>query len=141
MFILALEERNYRTRSIISRGLYIFSPSLWSRAVNIRNNLCSKQRNSSKQFTVYNLRAVSNQERVIMALVGYIDPFQLFMKFKVHIPCHIKCRHFHRRIWLFLLRRFSRIHIIEWWHRIYDLRFLIKESVVLFDHTRMTFHI
>ena len=41
----------YRTRAIISRGLYIFYPifncGLYCRAVSITDNLCTKQGNSS----------------------------------------------------------------------------------------------
>ena len=51
-------ENYYRTRAIISLGLYIFYPifhcGLYSKAVNITDNLCTKQGNSSKKSVVYN---------------------------------------------------------------------------------------
>ena len=46
-----------RTIAIISRGLYIFYP-IFHCAVNIRDNLCSKQGNSSKKNAVYNQEQV-----------------------------------------------------------------------------------
>ena len=58
----------YRTRAMISRGLYILYPIFtavynqeWLN--NIRDNLSTKQGNSSKKSAVY------NQERGIMARV------------------------------------------------------------------------
>ena len=37
----------YRTRAIISRGLYIFRCGLYCRAVSVTDNLCTKTENSS----------------------------------------------------------------------------------------------
>ena len=57
----------YRTRAIISRGLYIFYPifqcGLYCRAVNITDNLCTKQGKLGLKS------AGHDQERVIMARV------------------------------------------------------------------------
>ena len=51
-FLLWGVKNSYRTRAIISRGLYIYYPifhcCLYSRVVNIRDNSCIKQENSSK---------------------------------------------------------------------------------------------
>ena len=63
-------DTNHRTRAIISRGLYIFYPilcGLKSRAVNITDNLCTKQGNSSIKYAVY------NQEQAIMVRVRCSD--------------------------------------------------------------------
>ena len=69
----------YRTRAIINRGLYIFTPFfiavLYCRVVSITDNVSTKQENSSifgPKIRGLSLPAVSNQERVIMAHVGYI---------------------------------------------------------------------
>ena len=57
----------YHTRANITRGLYIFHPifqfGLWSRAIDITDNLCAKQEMLSLKSAVY------NQERVIIARV------------------------------------------------------------------------
>ena len=66
----------YRTRAIITRGLYIFYPifhcGLYCRAVSVTDNLCTKPGNSAIfgfKIRGLQLRAVSNLERVIMARV------------------------------------------------------------------------
>ena len=61
----------YSTRAIISRGLYTFYPifhcGLHCRAINITDNLCTKQRNSS----ILSLKsAVYNQEQ-FQSRAGY----------------------------------------------------------------------
>ena len=62
----------YHTRAIISRGLYIFysifHSGLYSKAVNITDNLCTKQGNSSIFGPIKT--AVYNQER--LQIKGYI---------------------------------------------------------------------
>ena len=62
----------YRTRAIITRGLYNFYPIFVFTAVYITDHLCTKNENSSffkpKIRGLYT-RAVSDQERVIMARV------------------------------------------------------------------------
>ena len=64
----------FRTRATISRGLYIFYPifhcGLYIRAVSITDNLCTKHGISSifePNIRGSYIRAVSNQEQVIMA--------------------------------------------------------------------------
>jgi hypothetical protein len=55
-------------RAIITCGLYTFYPILV--AVSVTDNLCTKQGNSSiigSKISGLQSRAVSNQERVIMA--------------------------------------------------------------------------
>ena len=66
----------YRTRAIISRGLYTFYPifhcGLYCRAVSITENLCTKNGNSlnfGPKIRGLNSRAVSNQDWVIMARI------------------------------------------------------------------------
>ena len=60
----------YRTRAIISRGLYNFYPifqcGLYCRAVNITDSLCTRKEKSS----IFGLKSeVYNQEQVMMAHV------------------------------------------------------------------------
>ena len=67
-------------RAIITRGLYFFTP--FSTAVYIQKRLILqtvyvlKQGNSSKKIRGLYSRAVSNQERVIMARVRYLIYFR-----------------------------------------------------------------
>ena len=61
----------YRTRPIITCSLHIFCLifhcRLYSRAINITENLCTKQGNPSIKSSVY------NQEWVLLACVPYLD--------------------------------------------------------------------
>ena len=60
----------YHPRAIISCGLYIFYPifqcGLYCRAVNITDNLCTKQGNVGLKSVVY------NQEQAIMVCAFYL---------------------------------------------------------------------
>ena len=64
----------YRTCAIISRGLHIFYP-IFNCGLYIRAFSITKQGNSSNfepKIHSLELRAVSNQERVIMARIRYV---------------------------------------------------------------------
>ena len=69
------ETYTYRTRAIISAVCIIFTPFFFFTEVYITDHLCTKNENSSffqpKIRGLYT-RAVSDQERVIMARVRYI---------------------------------------------------------------------
>ena len=71
----------YRTRAIITRGLYIFYPifqcGLKSREVNITDHLSTYTRKVGPKIRGLYLRVVSNQERVMMASVRYISRFDV----------------------------------------------------------------
>ena len=61
----------YSPRAITSRGLYIFYPNfqfgLSSRAVNITDNFCTKQRNLGLKSAVY------NQERLLLQTIYVLN--------------------------------------------------------------------
>ena len=74
-------------QAIKSHGLYIFYPifhgSLYCRDVTITDNLCTEQGNSSifgPKICLLQSRAVSNEERVLMALVRYLNYAQTSKK-------------------------------------------------------------
>ena len=69
----------YRTRAIISFGLYFFYPIFTLAVAYIADNLFTKNGNTSffkPKIRGFYSRAVTDQERVIMARVRYLK-FQL----------------------------------------------------------------
>ena len=66
--IYYLQEINYRTRAIISRGLYIFYP-IFKDHFFVFKEVFSE--NSVLMYGLYS-RAASNQERLMMARVRYL---------------------------------------------------------------------
>ena len=89
---LSLVHFIYRTRAIITRGLYFFYDLfIWSE-VYITDNLWTKNGNSSffkpKICGLYT-RAVTDRERVIMARVRYlVSSGDMKQPNRITIPCH-----------------------------------------------------
>ena len=66
----------YRTRALITRGVYffpIFHCGLYCRAVSITDNLCTKQGNSSNFGLIFDTRGVAIKQGALKTEINTTD--------------------------------------------------------------------